>query len=99
LLRYNSAPAYALAVAHLSERFIGAAPFVIAWPMADRPLLPKEIAAMQRWLLASGFDTGDVDGVLGAMSTAFWVAKPAPPCAPIKRRAGLPSMAMPRPAY
>ncbi|MDG2496250.1 MAG: lytic murein transglycosylase [Alphaproteobacteria bacterium] len=70
LLRYNSAPAYALAVAHLSERFIGAAPFVIAWPMADRPLLPKEIAAMQRGLLASGFDTGDVDGVLGSQTRA-----------------------------
>ena len=40
LLRYNTAPAYALAVSHLSQRFFDAAPFNRTWPNADRPLLP-----------------------------------------------------------
>lgn len=70
LLRYNTAPAYALAVSHLSERFVGAAPFSRDWPMADRPLQPDEIADLQRALRRSGYDTGDVDGVLGRQTIA-----------------------------
>lgn len=70
LLRYNTAPAYALAVSHLSQRFAGAAPFSRDWPMADRPLKPKEIEALQRALIKAGFDTGDVDGVLGRQTIA-----------------------------
>ena len=70
LLRYNTAPAYALAVGHLSQRFFGAAPFNRAWPNADRPLLPDEIAELQRRLLKAGYDTGDIDGVLGRQTIA-----------------------------
>jgi len=70
LLRYNTAPAYALAVGHLSQRFFGAAPFKIDWPQADRPLLPDEIAELQRRLIKAGYDTGDVDGVLGRQTIA-----------------------------
>ena len=70
LLRYNTAPAYALAVGHLSQRFFGAAPFERDWPQADRPLLPQEIAELQRRLRKSGYDTGDVDGVLGRQTIA-----------------------------
>ena len=70
LLRYNTAPAYALAVSHLSERFGGAAPFSVAWPMTDRPITPREIEDMQRALLRAGYDTGDVDGVLGRQTIA-----------------------------
>lgn len=70
LLRYNTAPAYALAVSHLSERFDGSAPFVREWPLADRPLKPEEIADMQRALIKAGYDTGDVDGVLGRQTIA-----------------------------
>lgn len=70
LLRYNTAPAYALAVAHLSERFDGAAPFSRDWPMADRPIKPDEISALQRALIKAGYDTGDVDGVLGRQTIA-----------------------------
>ena len=70
LLRYNTAPAYALAVAHLSQRFLGAAAFATDWPMADRPLLPDEISDMQRALMANGFDAGGVDGVLGSQTRA-----------------------------
>lgn len=70
LLRYNTAPAYALAVGHLSQRFFGAAPFKSDWPQADRPLLPDEIAELQRRLIKAGYDTGDVDGVLGRQTIA-----------------------------
>ena len=70
LLRYNTAPAYALAVSHLSERFDGSAPFAREWPLADRPLKPAEIADMQRALIKAGYDTGDVDGVLGRQTIA-----------------------------
>ena len=70
LLRYNTAPAYALAVGHLSQRFFGAAPFNRAWPNADRPLLPDEIAELQRRLRKAGYDTGDIDGVLGRQTIA-----------------------------
>jgi lytic murein transglycosylase len=70
LLRYNTAPAYALAVGHLSQRFFGAAPFTQDWPNADRPLLPQEIAELQRRLRGAGYDTGDIDGVLGRQTIA-----------------------------
>ena len=70
ILRYNTAPAYALAVAHLSERFTGAAPFSRDWPMADRPLKPSEISDLQRGLRQAGYDTGDIDGVLGRQTIA-----------------------------
>ncbi len=70
LLRYNTAPAYALAVGHLSQRFFGAAPFKSDWPQADRPLLPQEIAELQRRLRRAGYDTGDIDGVLGRQTIA-----------------------------
>ena len=70
LLRYNTAPAYALAVGHLSRRFFGAAPFAQDWPNADRPLLPEEIAELQRRLRKAGYDTGDIDGVLGRQTIA-----------------------------
>ena len=70
LLRYNTAPAYALAVGHLSQRFFGAAPFAQDWPQSDRPLLPPEIAELQRRLRKAGYDTGDIDGVLGRQTIA-----------------------------
>lgn len=68
LLRYNTAPAYALAVGHLSQRFFGAAPLKVSWPQSDRPLLPDEISELQRRLIKAGYDTGDVDGVLGRLT-------------------------------
>ena len=70
LLRYNTAPAYALAVGHLSQRFFGAAPFKQDWPQSDRPILPEEIAELQRRLRKAGYDTGDIDGVLGRQTIA-----------------------------
>jgi membrane-bound lytic murein transglycosylase B len=68
LLRYNTAPAYALAVGHLSERFTSPARFQRPWPLADRPLMSDEIALLQHKLRQAGHDAGDADGVLGRMT-------------------------------
>ena len=68
LLRYNTAPAYALAVGHLADRFDGLGDIARAWPLGDRPLLPREITELQRQLAAKGYDTGDADGVLGRLT-------------------------------
>jgi membrane-bound lytic murein transglycosylase B len=65
LLRYNTAPAYALAVGRLSERFSGAVPLVGDWPLGDRPLKPPEIFTLQRFLRKAGYLVGDIDGVAG----------------------------------
>ena len=65
LLRYNTAPAYALAVGRLSERFGGTVPLVGDWPIGDRPLKPPEIFTLQRFLRKAGYLVGDIDGVAG----------------------------------
>ena len=65
LLRYNTAPAYALAVGRLSERFDAAVPLVGDWPIGDRPLKPPEIFTLQRFLRKAGYLVGDIDGVAG----------------------------------
>ncbi|MED5565798.1 MAG: lytic murein transglycosylase, partial [Pseudomonadota bacterium] len=65
LLRYNTAPAYALAVGRLNERFGGTVPLVGDWPIGDRPLKPPEIFTLQRFLRKAGYLFGDIDGVAG----------------------------------
>ena len=65
LLRYNTAPAYALAVGRLSERFDAEVPLVGDWPIGDRPLKPPEIFTLQRFLRKAGYLVGDIDGVAG----------------------------------
>ena len=65
LLRYNTAPAYALAVGRLSERFFGEAPLQKSWAITDRPLLPAEIKALQSALSQAGYEVGKIDGILG----------------------------------
>ena len=65
LLRYNTAPAYALAVGRLSERFAATVPLVGDWPTGDRPLKPPEIFTLQRFLRKAGYLVGDIDGVAG----------------------------------
>ena len=65
LLRYNTAPAYALAVGRLSERFGATVPLVGNWPLGDRPLKPPEIFTLQRFLRKAGYLVGDIDGVAG----------------------------------
>ncbi len=70
LLSYNPSSAYALAVALLSERVAGAPPQAYAWPVDDPPLPREEREELQEKLTELGFDTGGVDGIIGANSRA-----------------------------
>ena len=68
--RYNNATSYALAVAHLAERFRGAGPFAQSWPRGDRTLSRSEKSELQRRLTQLGYDTQGVDGIIGPNSRA-----------------------------
>jgi lytic murein transglycosylase len=62
---YNAAESYALAIAHLSDRLRGGAPFVTPWPTDDRGLSRAERREMQALLLRRGYDVGAPDGAIG----------------------------------
>ena len=66
ILRYNSAVAYALAVAHLADRMAGGAAFSAAWP-AERALNRAEREELQQRLAARGHNVG-VDGLIGSLT-------------------------------
>lgn len=66
--KYNNATSYALGVAHLGERIMGAGPLTLAWPTDDRPLGRTERKTLQEQLTALGFDTDGIDGILGPNS-------------------------------
>ena len=66
ILRYNTAPAYALAAGILSDHYQGLGGVVSPWPLSERPLHPKELRDLQTRLTAGGYDTGGVDGMLGS---------------------------------
>ncbi len=74
LLRYNTAPAYALAVGMLSARFEGEEARRLSWPTDDRPLLPEEIRKLQTLLRAAGYDIQLIDGVPGRETFAALMA-------------------------
>jgi len=62
--------AYALAIAHLSDRLRGAGPFRTAWPTDDPGLSRAERRELQELLLARGYDVGAPDGLIGARTRA-----------------------------
>lgn len=66
LYSYNAAESYALAIAHLSDRLRGAAPFSTAWPTDDPGLSRAERREVQALLRERGHDIGEVDGLIGA---------------------------------
>ena len=74
LLRYNTAPAYALAVGMLSSRLEGGDALRLAWPTEDRPLLPDEIRKLQALLQKAGYAIEHVDGVPGRETFAALIA-------------------------
>jgi lytic murein transglycosylase len=63
---YNAAESYALAIAHLSDRLRGGAPFATPWPTDDRGLSRAERRELQAMLLKRGYDIGAPDGAIGA---------------------------------
>ena len=66
--KYNTATSYAMGVAHLGERIMGAPPLALSWPTDDRPLGRTERKTLQEQLTAMGFDTDGIDGILGPNS-------------------------------
>ena len=62
--RYNDSDAYALAVAHLSDRLRGLAPIQAPWPAIDPPLTRDERIALQRALAQLGHKINDFAGHL-----------------------------------
>lgn len=65
---YNAAESYGLAIAHLSDRLRGGAPFATPWPTDDPGLSRAERREIQSLLLLRGHDIGTVDGMLGDKS-------------------------------
>ena len=65
---YNAAESYALAIAHLSDRLRGGAPFARPWPTDDAGLSRAQRREVQQALAARGYDVGAPDGVIGPKS-------------------------------
>ena len=65
ILRYNTAPFYALAIGVLSDRLAGGEGVKTAWPKSERPLHPSELRELQSLLNMAGYPTGKPDGMMG----------------------------------
>jgi membrane-bound lytic murein transglycosylase B len=65
ILGWNRSEFYALSVGHLADRIAGAPPLHTP-PPADAPRLSRDqVIQLQTTLNAAGFDSGEVDGILG----------------------------------
>jgi membrane-bound lytic murein transglycosylase B len=65
ILGWNRSEFYALSVGHLADRIAGAPPLHTP-PPTDAPRLSREkVVQLQTTLNAAGFDSGEVDGILG----------------------------------
>jgi hypothetical protein len=62
---YNPSMNYTLAIVHLGDRILGAAPFVQPFPGSERTPTLAEVQEIQRRLTAVGFETGGTDGRVG----------------------------------
>ena len=85
---YNAAEAYALAIAHLSDRLRGGGPFRTAWPTDDPGLSRAERSEVQERLAALGHDIGEADGIIGSRTRAAIRAFQASAGLPVDGRAG-----------
>ena len=70
ILRYNTALAYALTVALLSDRLRGDPGLSRDWPRGDRALTGDERRDLQSRLTERGYATGGVDGKIGPKTRA-----------------------------
>jgi lytic murein transglycosylase len=67
---YNGADSYALAISLLSDRLRGRPGVQGEWPTDDLPLSREQRRELQRLLIARGFDVGEPDGAVGALTRA-----------------------------
>lgn len=65
---YNTADAYVIGVGHLADRLAGGGPISADWPRGDRALSYPERIELQERLIAAGFDTEKVDGLIGPLT-------------------------------
>lgn len=63
---YNNSSSYALGVSLLAKRIAGGSGLVQSWPRHEQPLSRTQVQTLQRKLTEQGYDTGGVDGVIGA---------------------------------
>lgn len=66
---YNASENYALAIAHLSDLIASEntskTDFATAWPTSDPGISRQQAKDIQQALLNSGYDIGEVDGIIG----------------------------------
>ena len=83
ILRYNTALAYALSVAHLSDRLRGEPGFTRDWPRDAVMPSAGDVRALQLRLAERGFPAGGADGKIGprtrAAIRAYQAANGLPP--------------------
>jgi membrane-bound lytic murein transglycosylase B len=70
IMKYNNAASYALAVGLLADRAMDRPGIQAAWPRSEKPLSRAERLRFQTDLAALGYDTGDLDGLLGRKTRA-----------------------------
>jgi lytic murein transglycosylase len=87
LKEYNNSDLYALFIGNLADRIAyGAGPFQASWGDVGK-MLRSDVLAMQKALVAKGYDVGNVDGLPGfktRRALGDWQAKAgiAPTCYP-----------------
>jgi lytic murein transglycosylase len=87
LKQYNNSDLYALFIGNLADRIAyGAGPFQARWGDVGK-MLRSDVLAMQKALVANGYDVGNVDGLPGfktRRSLGDWQAKAgiSPTCYP-----------------
>jgi membrane-bound lytic murein transglycosylase B len=67
---YNLSDAYALAVAHLGDRILGAEPIRGHWPRNEKQLSKDQRISAQKSLARLGFYQGKTDGKIGSRTRA-----------------------------
>ena len=85
---YNPAEAYALAIAHLSDRIKGGLPFHTPWPTDDPGLSRAEKKELQELLIRRGYDVGEPNGAVGDKTHAAIVDYQAKAGLPVDGNAG-----------
>ncbi|NNE22798.1 MAG: lytic murein transglycosylase [Rhizobiales bacterium] len=74
ILAYNNSIAYALSVAHLSDRIRGSGPIVGRWPKDDPQLSRNQRKELQALLAGKGHYKGEVSGRVGRKTRAAIVS-------------------------